>query len=232
MYGRALRVRLNGIIGRDDTPVEAFSFGFMLTPNLVTVGGGQVSDAALAAQVADTDIRDACKAYFGRAETRISSICRLDEVAVSLVVDPGSLDDYGPPKLKQVGDTVRHAVVQRGAMNTPAVEVVPPQIALAVSLGTGARGPGARGRFYLPVPAIALDLATFLGDATYVGQVAASTRQLREDLKGDGYTMAVNSGKRGLQPVTTIRVGRALDTIRSRRRALPESYVTAAPLSS
>lgn len=112
---------------------------------------------------------------------------------------------------------------------------VPNQIALAVSLTTGlGRGPAHEGRFFLPLPAIAVsgdgrmstaycdgaaaDLKTFINALNAIAEGATT-----------GPTVCVMSRKAGApatHAVTGVKVGRVLDTQRRRRRSLAEGYST------
>lgn len=101
------------------------------------------------------------------------------------------------------------------------------QTAIVCSLNTTRSGPTGKGRVFLPSPAqsleadgrISVDRATMWADkmATFLGM-------LKNDV---GFTPVVASSKGYLTPVISVRVGRALDTMRSRRSDLAEGYVTA-----
>lgn len=103
----------------------------------------------------------------------------------------------------------------------------PPQVALAVSLMTDrARGRAARGRFYIPVgPAVALDGRLSTGNRDTI-LTAAYTFVSAINSAVPGYDVGIvsNIGSGAQAAVTKIRVGRALDTLRSRRRSLEEDY--------
>lgn len=105
----------------------------------------------------------------------------------------------------------------------------PHQIALVVSLLTGfTRGTAHRGRFYLPLPAISLGsdgLMSTSAQATI--DTAAETLRTNVNAVNADYEMAVFSRKDnapGNRRVTSMSVGRVLDTQRRRRRALVEAY--------
>ena len=110
----------------------------------------------------------------------------------------------------------------------------PPQIALAVTTVGDNRGPGRFGRFYLPTAAI-VELADFRVSIVNATSVAtAATAFLKGisdaiDLPGTiGSSSALNISKSGAgfkQQVDHVEVGRVLDTLRSRRRALLEERV-------
>lgn len=107
--------------------------------------------------------------------------------------------------------------------------VVPAQIALAVSLVTGAkRGLASKGRFYIPVPIGTLGTDGLLPAATsasVASQAATLINAIHAGVGGDWRVGVVSDVGAGAQrEVTSLRVGRVLDTIRSRRTSLPESY--------
>lgn len=110
-----------------------------------------------------------------------------------------------------------------------------PQVALAVSLGTDIRrGRAARGRFYVPLPNAPVEgtggAVTAPGclSPTNQGNYLIGAHNLVQSINDavDGYMVGVTSdiGLGTQQPVTKVRVGRVLDTIRSRRNAFDEAY--------
>lgn len=122
---------------------------------------------------------------------------------------------------------------------TGGLNATPPQVACAVTLRTALRrGPGANGRFYLPLPALSLDAN---------GQMAAATAQAYADAAGTmlngvatalgGRLVVASQGTSPLRktpattiippahvPVTRVEVGRVYDTQRRRRSDLLEAY--------
>lgn len=203
------RVRLNGIIGPANSPYEIFSYGW------------NIGLASAFTQNTQDQMVLAASDYHTNAATGIANLCRLREVAMSFV----------DPLNKQVGDTIRRVVDIPGG--GPAAKY-PPQISLRVSLGSGSRGRSNRGGFYLPLPGLVVDQNTGLiseadaqgvADAT-VGLVnRVNTILTTNDSPGSFFSIV---GKNGDVPVRVVRVGRALDTIRTRRNALNETYVTSA----
>lgn len=112
--------------------------------------------------------------------------------------------------------------------------VHPNQCALVVTLLTDVqRGPGSKGRFYLPAPAVAVqpDGLISQGVADDVRTAARTLIEALSDVPGpDGLTpanvvvMSRKAGKPSARRVTGIQVGRVIDTQRRRRRSLPENY--------
>lgn len=112
----------------------------------------------------------------------------------------------------------------------PSLPNFPPQVSLAVSLRTdAARGRAHAGRFYLPSPSIGLQSSTGTISAASQATVSNATKALLESCNAAlvGWRVGVVSkiGSGTERPVTKIAVGAALDTIRSRRTDIPESYV-------
>lgn len=105
------------------------------------------------------------------------------------------------------------------------------QVALAVSLKAGNRPNGTpiRGRFYLPRPGATAAPNGFL-TTTAQGQIGAAMRELLDEL--DTFTPALTPvvWSRTLgntTNITELRIGRVVDTIRSRRAQLAEQYGSA-----
>jgi hypothetical protein len=103
----------------------------------------------------------------------------------------------------------------------------PLQTAVVVSLKTARSGPTGKGRFYLPSPHFVLadDHRLTVPNATtlltavkaFVGAVSALPGGQVQVVSSKGYS----------SPVTAVKVGRVLDTLRSRRADQPEDYLTA-----
>lgn len=108
---------------------------------------------------------------------------------------------------------------------TAAVQM-PPQLAIAVSHVTGARGAGGKGRMYLPLNG----KASTYGKLTSVDQtaLAAGAKAFLEELYSIGPVPAViSSAKLEYSAISRVRVGDVFDTQRRRREQVPEVYVDA-----
>jgi hypothetical protein len=106
------------------------------------------------------------------------------------------------------------------------------QDAVCVTLTTGRAGPTGKGRIFLPCPSADLgpDLRLDVDEVTALGTgVRNMLENLRDDPTFAGVVVASSLGF--LSPVTGIKVGRVVDTMRSRRRSLHEDYVVL-PLSA
>lgn len=106
---------------------------------------------------------------------------------------------------------------------------LPSQVAHAISLTAGLRPNGApiKGRFYLPPPVA----PATMGNGTVTTQVrdglATVFKTWLDDLMSTGDWPCVWSRSLGqMSVVQQVRVGNKLDTMRSRRNATPESYMT------
>ena len=128
------------------------------------------------------------------------------------------LHDFAPPGIP-------------GASSSP----VAPQIALAVSLVTEKRrGPANAGRFYLPLPAYPPAAGGVITTANATAVATAATtllNALNTAVPAHRVVVMSNVGGGASEQVTRVRVGRVLDTMRSRRTSLPEGYVVGAELT-
>lgn len=106
--------------------------------------------------------------------------------------------------------------------------LLPSQNALAVSVTAGVRPNGKpfRGRFYLPpINASAIDVDGLLPSAT-TASVATLFRDYLNTLSTAGHYPSIWSRtvEDLVQPITQVRIGNRVDTIRSRRNRYPEVY--------
>lgn len=109
---------------------------------------------------------------------------------------------------------------------------LPSQVAVAVSLTAGNRPDGRpfKGRFYLPCPAeSAIDANGMLPTAT-TSNLALAFKGFFEQLNTAGHYVSVWSRTTEdlVNVVNLVRVGNKVDTIRTRRNALPEVYASQA----
>lgn len=108
---------------------------------------------------------------------------------------------------------------------------LPQQTAIAVSLKAGQRPNGSpfRGRFYLPAPQQTTVIAEGLIDPAVQQGILSAVAGHLSRLKAAGHSLAIWSRTVDdlVGHVTEVRVGNKFDTIRRRRNAIPETYVTA-----
>lgn len=107
--------------------------------------------------------------------------------------------------------------------------VGPGQAAMAVSTRTAlARGRAHAGRFYLPIGNVPVDVGSGQVPASVTGAMATSAWSMITDvnnLVGVGSSVAIfSSVGQTVEPVNGVKVGRVVDTIRSRRSSLAEDY--------
>lgn len=161
----------------------------------------------------------AISAFHTRATSQISNYCYLTHV---------KLNEIGTDGLYTQPGTNEATVADTGGVG--ATMRYPNQIALVATLRTGfSRGPAHAGRFYIPMPSMAVATDGTIS-TTDRDNVEASLATLRTNLNAlsANYTLGVLSRKAGApaqRAVTEIQVGRVLDTQRRRRRSLNEAFV-------
>lgn len=192
---------------------EQWSCGLRFSP--VATGPWPPEDAAGLIAAAAT----AVQTYHTSANTQIHSTCKLSFVKLN------AIDADGTYSLDTTNQVVLADIAGAGASAQP-----PNQIALAITAETGfSRGPAHRGRFYLPMPAIAVAADGMVAAATITAIKGTSTTFLTAlNAISTKYKVAVHSRKAGAPAqrlVTSFSVGRVLDTQRRRRRSLVENYL-------
>jgi hypothetical protein len=177
-----------------------------------------------------TGFATACKNLWQTSAGALSTnIVKLTRVRAAAIDSEGHTP-RDPAGAYQLGDSV---------VNLPAGGTGPnmaPQVALVVSLNSALEDLTGRGRFYLPMPAVALgdDLLISAADAT---MIAGRMKQLVEGINAAASGLAIgrvcvaSGGSLGRsiapanRPVISVGVGRALDTMRSRRAQLLEARI-------
>jgi murein DD-endopeptidase MepM/ murein hydrolase activator NlpD len=195
----------SGVFGAVATPVEAWSFSIKLEPR-------------------ENALDNAGKAAAGRAayQARYSAIMHpntsLTRVRFSKHAAGGLVEKGADGAYAQADDEI-------GSAGTgPSSTLFPLQSALCISLNTNRPGARGKGRFFLPMPAMTLGPDYRLTEFGQT-QVANASQAFLADIAaqvGDP-VIASSFGFRSL--VTSLRVGRVVDTLRSRRRDLDESYL-------
>jgi hypothetical protein len=192
--------------------IEEFSFGVNCAPIQGTPNAP--NQAMLDSAV------DAVGQYWARPALQMPTGRPIREVKVAAIGVDG----------KYTSDPMIAAVNLPGGASEPQY-LAPPQVALVVSLNTGRRGPTGRGRWYLPCPSYRflddLVLSTPLAQAV-ANESAAFLKDLettfQDEIVGGLLVPVVASSKGYNTVVTSVRVGRVTDTMRSRRTSLPEQY--------
>lgn len=131
------------------------------------------------------------------------------------------------PTDPQVAAAYHHQLIPPIAGTSGASGVLPPQCAVAVSLWGGTRTNGSRikGRFYMPPPAVAATTAGGVLSPVYQGALLDAMTEFLSSLGTAGHMPMVWSRTEAkLTGLTKLRIGSRVDTIRSRRNAMPETY--------
>lgn len=111
--------------------------------------------------------------------------------------------------------------------------LVPPQCALVLTLDTGVRGRSRFGRMYLPFQALTLGLDGRITEASQQNILTTAATFINNASNAVGIDLgweacvASNVGSGSLNRVQAVRVGRVVDTMRSRRRSMDEAYKSA-----
>jgi hypothetical protein len=214
-FANHYRLSMSGVLTTSGSAYEIFSYGVNINDSgVVDINTTEIFNDMVADAVA----------FHGRAGTRISQNCVLTQVKLAPI---GPLGLYrGEPRI---------AVVSQPG-GTLSGLFYPPQVALAVSLMTARRGPTGKGRFFLPATTVNLDPASTIpiADAEAVRGSVQTFLNALNNLPGfdnTGSRVVVASSKGYNTDVNGVRVGRVLDTIRSRRNQILEKYTASVPVS-
>lgn len=194
--------------------LETFSFSLALARNFE--GGSVVPDEV------PQGVIDACTKFFATGGM-INPDAKLSMIKLNLIGTDG--------RYESDSETVLHELVPPVA--GAAGYGTPPQIALAISLRTAkSRGRAHAGRFYIPSGHTvgSNGQITQLQVDTVVAAATTFLEELAAALPGWRPYVMSNIGTGARNEVTHVSVGRVLDTIRSRRRSIPEGYVDGPPL--
>lgn len=201
---------VRGCFGSSDNPIEEWQIGVGLTIDPLHSDFSEAQFDALAQGVMD--------AYVTNLNTLTPSYCRVLQGRYSLVGADGRVQQRTDGSYKQ---GIYDSIVTGAGSATPAY---PTQVALVASLVTNRAGATGKGRIFLPMPALALDSALSLTEANAVS-VANAVTDFLSDLNALGSgTVSVVSSKGYTSPVTGVKVGRIVDTMRSRRERRVEGY--------
>ena len=222
------RLSFSGLIGTGQTQ-EIFSHG-------LAVATGTTSQPIIGRPAMATLATTLSNAWATHMAPMVCAVAQLTRVRVALVENTGNVSKDGAGTFQQ-GDWLGSKPGVGGPL------ILPPQLSVAVSLQSAASGPTGRGRFFVPSPQIGT-LGADLRLATPVQQdfvtfctafVAAVNTAAAAVAGGSLGRVVVPSGgsvSQGIapanRPVTQVRVGRVVDTMRSRRNALLEAYVVGA----
>jgi hypothetical protein len=202
------RVTFSGVFGTTTNPYERWSLRLNLAPG----GGSAISQA----MVTSFGTAFAVHLIPIMRPAAVFTECKLADISAGTADSPGGLYTGNPFIL----GTGNQGTGSGGAD-------YPPQISLAISLNTALRGPRGKGRFYLPAPALPYDpLTGTIPTSAMSGLQTAVTGFLNAVNAVDGAfsNIAIVSSFGVSSAVTSYRVGRVFDTIRSRRTSIPEVY--------
>ena len=211
-------ITMTGRYGTAAAPVEFWSWSI------------KVTHAGLNSKTAELQpVADAVSAAYG---THLVSLFKSDVVLTrARVANVVLTNGRNHVEKDGVGQFVQaDALTERPGSATNAT-VMPLQTALAVSLVSDRAGPSGRGRFWLPWPAMNLGtdyrLSTASADAV-LNSVRGWTRAVSAIPYRTGTIgpLLILSSKGFTSGVTQLRVGRAPDTMRSRRSDVLEGYST------
>jgi hypothetical protein len=214
-----LRLTVSGVFGTAAAPQERWSF-------TVNADDDNTATSESDFQAIGTGL---ATAYASNIASVMPANVVLTETRVARILGGNAGQPQGQTATRADGSYVQavqawDAAGAKGAINAP------PQLAVCVSLVTGRAGASGKGRFFLPMVGFAPSLTDRRLTAADCGEVANAARDFVQDVNAiTGFGGVVVASTKGyLSPVTAVRVGRAIDTIRSRRGDIPEGYVTAA----
>lgn len=216
-----LRITFSGSIGQDVPAPEEFAFGVSASPGAATL----VSRGSLGALAASLD--PVLEAFRGS----VSAACRFRRIRVAYIGNNGrTIRDANGAYLHGDANITKNG----GASDS---NIPPPQTALAISLYSDFVGPTGRGRFFIPIPGGGVEpgpmLMPVLAHTQHADRAEAFILGINNALSAAGFGpvvvasggSAVNGYPPALHTVQRVRVGRAFDTVRSRRSQLEEQYL-------
>jgi hypothetical protein len=211
-----LAVSFNGVFGTPTAVEEVWSFGL----KCAHPAGDQDQDAL-------NGIATACKAAFSASvKDFLTNVCVLTETRVARVDGNGHWERNADGSYK-----VGRDIGPVAGSNPPGIRY-PLQTALVVSLTTHRPGSSGRGRIYLPYQGWALDNRWLIDAETTQRALNVGKALVNGVSAAAGAVQIVSggalvSGTRTapfMTPVTGVRVGHVVDTMRSRRNRQVEAY--------
>jgi hypothetical protein len=196
-------VTYSGVFGTLASPIEIWSF---------TIKGQPVESSNTPQAKAFT----AKNAYSAGLRQVLPSSVILTRTRFSQHAAGGLVEQTADGAYVQADDLTTVAGTDTGGA------AIPLQSSVCVSLVTGRAGPSGKGRFFLPMPAAALD-ATWRLPIAKADAIAANAAATLDGLAAVLIPCVVSS-KGFRTEVTAVRVGRVVDTIRTRRNAMVEEH--------
>lgn len=211
------RLIVSGIFGSIAQPSEIWSFSLKTGPRVFASDADRQSAAVALKDAYTTHLSPLLPSWVWATRFRVSQ--HLELTGDTSVNDQGGYN--------QADENVN--VPGSGPSST----VYPLSTALCVSLTTNRDGPTGKGRFYLPMPAMALSGDFRISEANAT-EVATAAKNFIAAINGSVIApgpeddVVVSSSKGYNSLVTGVRVGRVPDTMRSRRSAQLEGWSSVA----
>lgn len=207
-----VKATFSGNVGGTAGRIEDWSFSLNFPDDIVSEASTQ---AGIAGQAADL-----AAAWHNALEYSMPSDVVLTKVRIAHIGADGKVT------LRADGSYLQ-ADWDGAFAGNQAQQPMPLQTALCVSLISARSGPTGKGRIFLPWPALSLDaddkripvaqLTPFLGYVrTFLSNVAGIMTEDPRVVSSKGYA----------SPVTTVKIGRVADTMRSRRGDMTEGYLS------
>lgn len=204
-----VRCTWSGVFGSAATAIEQWSFSLKTAGLPATIDGP-------ALMVRAEGMR---KTYFDHVLDLVPEAVVCTELRYAVTGADGKVLRF-PDGAYQQG---KLGVNMPGAGTT--VGRLPLQSALVVSTNTARPGQTGKGRLFLPLQLSQHIQADFRIDPEWALLVAQRFASVVKDVNVFGPVVSVVSSKGYSSPVTSVRVGRAPDTMRSRREKVVEGYV-------
>jgi hypothetical protein len=213
-------------LGRLASSGERFSYGLNIANLTGSFQNFVQNDEPMKALM--DDIAADIVAFHGDPLMTISPRAVLEEVKFANIGADGKYTT--DPYIKNVPDTPGGYPVQSE------ISFMYPQNCLAISLSTDRRGPTGKGRFFVPMVMAGTDTdcrITQTLTTQYATRAQAFLNAVNNlpGLDTRDYAVVVASTKGYVSRVTGVRVGRVVDTMRSRRTSIPEDYSAIRPVS-
>jgi hypothetical protein len=204
-----IRLTFSGVFGSAAAPLEIWSWGLSSA-----VPAGSLDQAAL-----DNHAAAMHATYVTNIKQIMPARVVLTQCLYALVNDDGHIARNADGSFRQS----KNQTVEAGGQGS--VPVLPLQTALVASYGSARPGASGRGRSFLPFQDGSALEADFRVSDTVAQGFATRVGHVIYEINALGAPVVVASSKGYLSPVTTVRVGKVPDTMRSRRDRLVEGYI-------
>lgn len=200
-----------------NTP-EAWSFGMHFSRDVE----GE-TDAGLG-DVNEGTVTSAVEAFFGNSSAYIPDVCRVIDWRMYVIGTNNRME----------GNPLIHLFPPSPAVTGTVANKYPPQICCAVTTVGANRGPGRFGRFYIPTACVLdNDMRISANNATNIANTCSTFMKAVSNAidlpltsSSEGLNISQSGGAGARQAIDHIEVGRALDTLRNRRKSLLDERVS------